>query len=184
MGISIHYSGRIDSIDRVKEFLNEMADICTDMEWEYHLFEEDQDVNGIIISVDENCEPLPFLFDASGRLCSMMHEYYSEEESEYRYIVSVKTQFTSLDIHIAIIRLLKYIKGKYIRDLNVRDEGEFWQTEDRALLQQKIEKTEKHINQLTDAININRNYLHEAKNAEDLADRLEELFKRMIEEDK
>ena len=46
--------------------------------------------------------------------------------------VSVKTQFDSPDTHIWIIGLLKYLKKRYIANLEVRDEGEYWETGNRA----------------------------------------------------
>ena len=52
--------------------------------------------------------------------------------------VSVKTQFAPTEIHISIIKLLKHLKNKYILDLEVLDEGCYWETEDNKLLNKKF----------------------------------------------
>ncbi|MFC1479175.1 hypothetical protein ACFL6F_01130 [Planctomycetota bacterium] len=135
MGVTLHFQGKVESVDNRKSLISELEDICKDMKWDYNLLDEDDNVEGIVISVDKGCDPLPFLFDKTGKLCSVSTLVAFEEDADYKYYVSVKTQFTTLDAHIAIIKLLKYIKRKYINDLNVTDEGKYWETEDKNLLE-------------------------------------------------
>jgi hypothetical protein len=52
--------------------------------------------------------------------------------------ISVKTQFMSAKMHVLIIGLLKYIKEHHIPNLEVRDEGEYWETGDYRNLEEKM----------------------------------------------
>ncbi len=52
--------------------------------------------------------------------------------------VSMKTQFLSPDVHVRIVGLLKYLQKRYFSNLEVNDEGGFWETGDRAALEAKI----------------------------------------------
>ena len=176
----MHFQGEIESVDKRKSLISEVEDICKDMKWNYNLIDEDDNVEGIVISVDKGCDPLPFLFDKAGKLCSVSTLVVFDEDADYKYCVSVKTQFAALDAHIAIVKLLKYIKRKYINDLNVTDEGKYWETEDKNLLESKIIEINSHIKNLSDILEKNENYMKEAVDAEGVADRLEELLKRMI----
>jgi hypothetical protein len=50
-----------------------------------------------------------------------------------------KTQFAPIDVHIAVIKLMKYLQQKYIENLNVTDEGSYWETGDAYLLKKKMD---------------------------------------------
>ena len=50
------------------------------------------------------------------------------------YTISVKTQFAGPQIHIVLVNLLRYLGQKYCSELQVSDEGGFWETNDEAVL--------------------------------------------------
>jgi len=56
---------------------------------------------------------------------------------EEAFYVSTKTNFSTIDNHIAIVKLIKYIKNKYIPNLSVTDEGDYYETGNKELLEQK-----------------------------------------------
>jgi hypothetical protein len=56
----------------------------------------------------------------------------------------VKTQFAGPDVHIAIVKLLKKIAA-YFNRLSVEDEGEYWETNNRATLKKHIAVIDKMI---------------------------------------
>ncbi len=93
---------------------------------------------------------MPFFFNSSGQLCDLMGVVLIYEGSlkpeDAR--IAVKTQFAGPEIHLWIVGLLKYLKEHYIPDLEVRDEGEYWETGDFEVLKEKMD----FLNEKTDAV--------------------------------
>ena len=52
--------------------------------------------------------------------------------------IAVKTQFAGPETHVWIVGLLKYIQEHYLPELQVRDEGEFWETGNHETLKEKM----------------------------------------------
>jgi len=53
-------------------------------------------------------------------------------------VASVKTQFAGCAEHIWLIGLLRHVQRTYMPELDVSDEGGFWETGDRKELQQRM----------------------------------------------
>ncbi len=66
--------------------------------------------------------------------------------------VSVKTQFAKPEAHVALIETLAAIRERYIADLEVRDEGGYWETRDLAGLLRRLMGIEQALDRLTEAI--------------------------------
>lgn len=161
MGITIHYRGKLDELRRLDDLRLELSDIGTTMGWSCRTLDDDWRIppnatlthgsdgatirghlglRGIILALGGNSESLAFLFDAGGNLRSVMNMILLSEGSleSANAWVSVKTQFASPDIHVWIIGLLKYLKKRYMTNLEVHDEGGFWETGDRQALEAKM----------------------------------------------
>ena len=65
----------------------------------------------------------------------MIREGRLKPQSAY---LSVKTQFAPPEVHISIIKLLEFLKNRYIPDLEVVDEGGYWESRDEAALRKSI----------------------------------------------
>jgi hypothetical protein len=76
----------------------------------------------------------------------------SEEDRQYLYMLSVKTQYAGMEIHILIIRILKYISKKYFQYLSVDDEGMYWGTSDENILKDKFNQYTALINSVSNAM--------------------------------
>lgn len=156
MGLSIHYQGGIDRIEDIPKLVDELEDIGESMGWKSQLLnadEKDQNFRGIIVSPTGDCEPLCFIFDRSGKLRSLMDLISDQVEStEYSYYIAAKTQFVSIETHIWIIGLLRYLKKHYLSDLSVSDEGDYWETENRETLKTKQAFLQSKIDQLTEGL--------------------------------
>jgi hypothetical protein len=63
-----------------------------------------------VLSIVEDCDPVRLEFDS---------DPYVQEFT--------KTQFAGAQVHMKILELLKSLKPLF-RDLNVEDEGEYWET--------------------------------------------------------
>ena len=76
--------------------------------------------SGIEVLPDERCDPLRFEFGID----QVAQDF-------------VKTQFAGLDCHLAVLGLLHELTP-YLSDLDVEDEGEFWDTSETALLARNL----------------------------------------------
>lgn len=161
MGITISFQGTLKNTSLVQPLLEELTDIADTLNWEYDILNEDWSkpstaaltyndngaeiigdlsLKGISISLHPDCESLDLYFDSEGNLTTPMSTVLLNEGkiTKDKLFSSVKTQFAPPDIHISIIKLLKYLKKRYIPDLTVFDEGDYWETGDKEILIRKI----------------------------------------------
>lgn len=92
----------------------------------------DDHIRGLIIDVHPDCETVLLLFNRLGLLRNYAPQapgYYTEQKYFF-----VKTQFAPIEVHVAICELLRFVKDNYMPGLEVRDEGEYWETGDRDKL--------------------------------------------------
>lgn len=76
--------------------------------------------SGVVIQPPGMSEPLFLVFDERGRVANF-----------------IKTQFAGPEVHIGVVELLDAVKPHFAR-LDVEDEGRFWETRDRALLEEDM----------------------------------------------
>jgi hypothetical protein len=203
MGITIHFKGRLNKLQEINSVMDDLIDISETMQWKWTSLDEDWDkpasaklsvtdlkaeisghlpLKGVHINIHPDCESLQIYFDNEGNLQTpvgmvLLLEGKINPENSY---TSVKTQFAPPDIHIAIIKLLKFLKNRYISDLKVFDEGEYWDTGDRDLLIEKIAVITKKMDMVEAALN--SVVLQELKNLspEEMAKRLEEILRKKL----
>ena len=164
MGVSIHYRGRLDNSDQVYQLIEEIKDIAEINAWSYATLDQDWNkqpdarlesasgpgitivgscgLKGIHIQPDPKSEALWLYFNAEGVITTPFSVALSAAEGYpmNENWVSTKTQFAGVDIHITFINLLKYIKKKYVPDLEVKDEGRYWESENREVLQKEFDR--------------------------------------------
>jgi hypothetical protein len=76
-------------------------------------------VKGIDLNVHKDCSSLSFFFHVNGILRDPVQMAEETNENEDLPFNFVKTQFASPEIHIIIIKLLRYLKGKYFQRFEV-----------------------------------------------------------------
>jgi len=204
MGVSIHYRGRLTDIQKVKSICDELATIAEKMNWRYTCLKEDwskpvlssiddtakgADINGhlplkgIALTLHAKCEALSFFFDENGNLrdpISMVNVSAETLQLEDAWI-SAKTQFAGPDVHIWIIGLLKYLKKFYIPNLEVQDEGEYWQPENAEILKEKMNFIDKKIAAVSEELSrVARGHI-ESYSADELATVIETLLHNKFE---
>ncbi|HPG39984.1 MAG TPA: hypothetical protein PLP19_11035 [bacterium] len=172
MGVTIHFQGILQDKRQINSFIEELTDIAQTMNWEWQILDEDWTkpstakltgnkdnreitghlaLKGITIHLHPDCETLDLFFDAEGHLTSpLAMALYHAEGNDYKYYNSVKTQFAPPDIHITIIKLLKYLQKKYIPNLEVEDEGGYWDSEDKNELEKRLAFINDKIKELGD----------------------------------
>ena len=196
MGVSIHYRGRLNDIDLLPSLCDEIGDMARSMGWSSTTLDDDWAIpvdaklvgggnieghlglKGVQITPHPESEPLVLFFDSAGNLRSPMTvltllDGTLKPESAW---ISMKTQFAGADTHVWVIGLLKYIKKRYISDLEVSDESEYWDTGDRQALEADMEFINGKLNYLTSAISSERMGDLTELSAEEIASRIEDLF--------
>ena len=97
---------------------------------------------------------------------------------ELVYSIHVKTQYAGLDTHVALVTLLKYLEEKYFHKMKVSDEGNFWNTLDKAVLQSRFDEYWSLINAVKRALE------KEGWNVTDeplkLTERMEDIIRRRL----
>lgn len=137
-GVTIHYEGAATSPDAVVKILAAVAAFAKKNRWKVEdasaakgklqrvIDEKDKDyegkISGIVVRVSDNCEPLHFQFGDD----LFMQDY-------------VKTQFAGTNAHVQIVELFESLRPHF-RKIEVYDEGEYWDTHDRAVLEGHISK--------------------------------------------
>ncbi|MFO7601948.1 MAG: hypothetical protein R6X27_19380 [Candidatus Desulfacyla sp.] len=135
-------------------------------------------LKGIQLKPPGESEALSFFFDSKGYLLSPMDVILVQEGALALYDawVSVKTQFLSAEMHVMIIGLLKYIKEHHLPNLEVKDEGAYWETGDYQTLEDKMRLIQGKIDYLSRELS--SGYLGDMAglSADEIAARIERLF--------
>jgi len=195
MGLTLHYGCSLKKASDLIELVNEVKDICKEMEWKYHLWNENnlekystaterndwtpEDLYGISFSVPE-CEPFWLTFLPNGKLSSYLNilaaPYYDEYEWIYR--ASTKTQFAGADVHMCLVKLLKHLHKKYLKDVSINDEGNYWETDNKEILLERF-NTYNHILKVVEESLTNFKSIPK-ETPEQLAGRLEAFLKNKL----
>jgi hypothetical protein len=201
VGITIHYKGNLQNVQMMPQFMEELIDISSTMKWPYYVLDEDWSkpstahllttgeqsviagdlaLKGISIDLHPACESLSLFFTAEGILASPMTVImYNEGEIAKSDMWNfIKTQFAPPDVHMSVVKLLKYLKKRYMPNLEVTDEGEFWDTEDKDLLVEKIRFLEEKMDSVCEILNEIDLDNTKPLSAEELGELLEERLKR------
>lgn len=168
MGLSFHYSGRIADRENLPDLIEEVEEIAKVFQWKYFVFdrqfpedtigkpEYNQRIYGICFT-PPNCETVDICFLSNGRMSSPAHLKFfgktdDQDESKYLYMLSVKTQYAGVETHQMIIQLFRYLDKKYLADFAMSDEGQYWETNDEALLKTTFKRYTDLINGFASAI--------------------------------
>jgi hypothetical protein len=179
MGLSIHYSGYILNKEMLDPLIEEVTDICKSLNWESHIFDE-KELKGVCFA-PKRSEPVFLTFNENGRIFSptniLLKDIYDDIRvpKESIYTTSTKTQYAGADAHIAIIKLLKHISKKYLKEFTLTDEGYYWETDDEKILQEQFEKYNSALDSVGEALNNLPSAVGETP--ESLAERLEKLLR-------
>ena len=199
MGVSIHYRGKMADISTIYVLCDELALVADKMGWTCTRLDDDWSkaadatieftekgsqitghlaLKGIAFSIHPKCESLRFFFDAAGNLCdpvsmTLICEGALKPEDVW---IAVKTQFAGPETHIWIVGLLRYIQEHYLPELEVRDEGEFWETGNFKTLKEKMNL----LNKKMDAISGELSRVSGSNLAELSADELASMIEALI----
>ena len=188
MGLSFHYSGRIANPDLLSDLIDEIEDITNVYGWKYNIYERhfpentigridyNQKIYGISFT-PTNCETVSVSFLSNGRMSDDVHMAFfgktdDQPQRDYLYMLSVKTQYAGIEIHMLVIQLFRYLNNKYFVDFKLSDEGQYWETNDEALLKTTFKRYTELINGFASTIES-----YPVLSGEDLESNLERLMK-------
>ena len=150
-------------------------DMCKGLNWTYELLNDDR-IKGIIVGPDES-EPLWFTFVPDGRTCNVISLQYTDPNDKYYSLCAVKTQFAGPEAHMAMIKMLRYISDKYFSEIEVMDEGEYWETGDEENLRNIFGRYTMIINAFAERLQTMERIPGESE--EDLVERIEKMAREM-----
>jgi len=128
MNVAIKYRGCLDDLNRMDEFINEVAAIADELGCASTLIQPNLDKTrspfprGIKIYLGSSCSPLLFLFNKTGVLIPEV------EDTEHFVTVRIYDQIYSM--HTLVVRLLRYLQKTYMSNLTVKDPTGYWRHED------------------------------------------------------
>lgn len=141
MGLSIYYSGNFNPSASLEKMIDEVADIAEIYQWPFQIYDSafpdthpaDTDTIYGISFTPPGCETIPLCFLLNKRMSSAaMVKFFGKESGNYKedmlHSISVKTQFAGKKVHMLVIKLLKYLSGKYFYDFQLFDEAQYWET--------------------------------------------------------
>ena len=100
------------------------------------------------------------------------------EPHEYSFFTATKTQFADIETHVWIIGLLRYLKKRYLSNLEVKDEGEYWDTEDLEKLREKKQFLQGMIDAIAGGLSEDEP-LPEDASVDDIIARIEAIVKKL-----
>lgn len=204
MGVTLHYRGTLDDPRRLPALCDELADVAQAMGWTSIRIDDDYTapanarlshesgganikgnagLKGIALAPDDGSESLWFCFDREGQLRSLLGQILvldgtlKPEESW----ASTKTQFASPERHVWLVGLLRYVKNHYVSNLEVHDDGGYWDTGDRAELCRRMDLIRSKIASMTAALHSPRFAQLSGMSAEEVAAAIEQLARELHE---
>lgn len=175
MGLSIHYSGTIKEMALIPVLTEAVLDVCKVLHWNYHLF-NDANFKGICFSPPEG-EPVFLTFNNSTELASPV---LWQLQLEPIATISTKTQYAGIEAHIAVMKLLKHLQGRYFSHFELMDEGGYWESDDEAVLQKQFDRYTFLLEAVCEVLQDFK--AAPGEKAESLADRLEQFLKERWKE--
>ena len=168
MGVTIHYQGRLSDPKQLPDLITAIQRSCRTLEWSainvderiigtaevlvLHSDDDGEEVRssyesapvddrwrGVIVSPPQ-CEPLWLTFNRSGQMI-----VYDASDTSFstpghylaRDMLFTKTQFSTAETHIAVCGMLR-LAEQYGAELEVVDEGGYWESNDVEQLQQRM----------------------------------------------
>lgn len=200
MGIKIDYRGKIDRIKEVDQLSGEISEYAAILNWDIRQWNENWDlpnsailkkgidgdeisghipIRGISLTPDTNCDPLFLTFCKDGTLVSTINMVMmaDKETASDDIWLSTQTHFSSAEIHIAIIKLLRFLKNKYISNLDVRDSGSYWENDNDEEIKEVFKTSKKLLKAKSDRMKLLLKDDFKNKTPEEIADLIEKVLR-------
>lgn len=159
MGITIHYRGTMDDIAKIEAVEDRVLDLVFSLGGRATLWRSFADhdssriVRGLMIEMEPGQDTFSLLISPEGHLTPLFQIEDAEkapfDEPPY---CSVKTQFGSLQGHIAIVHLLDALRKLHFSNLQISDEGEYQENRDIYKLAEKMRFLRESISSMAEGL--------------------------------
>jgi hypothetical protein len=163
MSTTVHYFGKVKDQDSIREIQDEFREIAQVSGWPHEIVDQNfvqegeasptrLTLKGIRIVLGKNAAPLQLTFDKDCYLSHIYHEMPVRENAPRgltrgsppaaRPILHQVHTSTSLrpgdaQAHITLVKLLDYLKKRYVPNLEVIDNTGYWYSRDESVLAPK-----------------------------------------------
>jgi hypothetical protein len=159
MGITVAYRGRLADLTRIEDFEDRLLDFALEVGGQAQIWRTHDDddprrvVRGVILDLAPGLEATSLLVAPEGWLIGLT----DVEDAERGRLTAApwcftKTQFGPLEGHVALIEMLAAIKREFVPDLQVSDEGGYWEKRDLADLARKCAAAQRAIDGLAEGL--------------------------------
>jgi hypothetical protein len=159
MGVTIHYRGRLADLTRIEDFEDRLLDLALEVGGQAQIWRShaDQDprrvVRGIILNLAPGQDSTSLLVSPEGWLIGLT----DIEDAERGRLTEppwcfTKTQFGPVEGHVALVEMLAELRREFVPDLEVSDEGGYWETRDLAELGRRLGVVQQAIDAMADGL--------------------------------
>ena len=159
MGVTIAYRGRLPDLTRIEDFEDRLFDFALEMGGMARIWRTwaddnpDRMIRGVILDLAPGQESTSLLLSPEGWLIGLTDIQDAEDgrvvEPPWCF---VKTQFGPVEGHVALIEMFGALKREYLPDLEVSDDGSYWEKRDLAELVRLRALTQEAIDGLADGL--------------------------------
>jgi hypothetical protein len=159
VGITIAYRGRIADFARIEDFEDRLVDFALEIGGMAQIWRSWDDgspermVRGVILGLAPGQESSSLLLSPEGWLIGLADIEDAElgrlKEPPWCFI---KTQFGPVEGHVALVEMLAALKREFLPDLEVSDDGGYWETHDLGGLVRKRSLTQEAIDGLAEGL--------------------------------
>ena len=109
----------------------------------------------------------------------MLYAYVQEVEGkgipqEAEQWLFTKTQYAGVEVHMALIRLMRHLSQKYFEKFEVHDESQYWETNDEDVCRKRFGEYNLVIGMVGDALDSLK--IDPTETSESIADKIEKLL--------
>jgi hypothetical protein len=159
MGVTIAYRGCLADLTRIEDFEDRLIDFALEFGGLVRIWRTWADdnpermVRGVILDLAPGHESASLLVSPEGWLINLTEI----EDAENGRLTEppwcfTKTQFGPVEGHVTLIELLSALKREFLPDLEVSDDGGYWETRDLAELVRRRSLTQAAIDGLAEGL--------------------------------
>ena len=159
MGVTISYRGRLADLARIEDFEDRLVDFALEIGGQAQIWRTWADdnpermVRGVILDLAPGQESTSLLLSPEGWLIGLTDIEDAEDgrlkEPPWCF---TKTQFGPVEGHVALVEMLAALKREFLPDLEVSDDGGYWETRDLAELVRNRSLTKAAIDGLAEGL--------------------------------
>lgn len=159
MGITIHYRGRLADGSRLEALEDLVIDLVLELGGAVDVWrsvasdDPSRMVRGLLVNLEPGQETFSLLFSPEGWLTPLIDIEAAErgqlQEAPWCF---VKTQFGSPVGHAALVEVLSVLRDRFLPELEVHDETDYWQHRDPVKMAELMERNARAIEAFASAI--------------------------------